>query len=149
MRVAGGWVRDKLLGIPSYDIDIALDDMMGKEFAELINTKLYPGQKKYGVVERNAENSKHLETACIKVHGIMLDLVNLRSEEYTEDSRVPEIQIGTPLQDAERRDLTINALFYNINERKIEDFTTGLKDLEDMIIRTPLEPEQTFLDDPL
>ena len=55
--------------------------------------------------------------------------------------------MGTPLQDAERRDFTINSLFYNINQRSVEDFTgKGLQDLRDGIIRTPLDPETTFLD---
>lgn len=53
----------------------------------------------------------------------MIDLVNLRSEKYTEDSRVPTIDIGTPEEDAYRRDLTINSLFYNINQGVVEDFT--------------------------
>jgi len=80
----------------------------------------------------------------------MIDLVNLRSEQYTEDSRVPIIEIGTPTEDAYRRDLTINSLFYNINEETIEDLTgKGLADLRSGIIRTPLEPLQTFTDDPL
>ena len=57
---------------------------------------------------------------------------------------------GTPLDDAMRRDLTLNALFYNINEQKVEDFTgKGIDDLRNKIARTPLEPLQTFLDDPL
>ncbi len=79
-----------------------------------------------------------------------IDLVNLRSETYSEDSRVPEVQIGTPEQDAFRRDLTINSMFYNINEGKVEDFTgKGIGDLKNRILRTPLDPLQTFLDDPL
>lgn len=52
-----------------------------------------------------------------------IDFVNLRGEEYCSDSRIPTITFGTPKQDAERRDLTINSLFYNINEDIIEDFT--------------------------
>lgn len=81
---------------------------------------------------------------------MFIDLVNLRSEKYTDDSRVPVIEIGSPEEDALRRDLTINALFYNINEQKVEDFTgKGLEDLQNGIIRTPLDPLQTFLDDPL
>ena len=104
----------------------------------------------YGVIKANSEKSKHLETATIRVLGYPIDLVNLRSETYTESSRVPVIDIGTPLQDAMRRDLTINAMFYNINTEKIEDFTgRGLFDLKEGICRTPLEPLQTFLDDPL
>jgi tRNA nucleotidyltransferase/poly(A) polymerase len=67
--------------------------------------------------------SKHLETAVIKIQDQYIDLVNLRSEEYGEESRVPEIKIGTPEQDAYRRDLTINSMFYNINKGIVEDFT--------------------------
>ena len=58
--------------------------------------------------------------------------------------------MGTPLDDALRRDLTFNSLFYNINEQKVEDFTgKGVQDLQQGICRTPLEPVKTFLDDPL
>ena len=89
MRVAGGWVRDKLLGLESDDIDIALDDMMGQEFAKMINEHLYPGQVKFGIIKKDAEHSKHLETAAIKVHDKFIDLVNLRAEEYTEGSNIP------------------------------------------------------------
>ena len=72
---------------------------------------------------------------------MMIDLVNLRNETYSEESRVPEITIGTPSEDAYRRDLTINSMFYNINDEKVEDFTgQGLDDLRQGIIRTPLEP---------
>jgi len=69
MRVAGGWVRDKLLGKESHDIDIALDDMTGKDFAEMINAHLYPGQKKFGIIKKESDNSAHLEIGAIKVHG--------------------------------------------------------------------------------
>jgi tRNA nucleotidyltransferase (CCA-adding enzyme) len=135
LRVAGGWVRDKLIGKESHDIDIAMDDMMGKEFAEMINKHLYPGQLKYGIIKKDAEKSKHLETATIKVHDYFVDLVNLRYEEYTEEGRAPIIGFGTPLQDAERRDLTINSLFYNIQEQKVEDLTgRGIDDLKNGII---------------
>ena len=79
-----------------------------------------------------------------------IDLVNLRNEEYAEDSRVPEIRIGTPEEDSFRRDLTINAMFFNINENKVEDFTgKGIEDMKARIARTPLEPYKTFMDDPL
>ena len=80
----------------------------------------------------------------------MIDLVNLRNEIYTEGSRVPQINIGTPTEDAYRRDLTINSMFYNINDELVEDFTElGISDLQKGILRTPMEPVQTFLDDPL
>ena len=108
------------MGLESDDIDIALDDMYGEDFAKLINDHLNNegnlDKKRFGVIKANSDKSKHLETATIKVDGVFVDLVNLRSEQYTEDSRVPVIEIGTPEEDAYRRDLTINSLFYNINE---------------------------------
>lgn len=97
MRVAGGWVWDKLLGKESDDIDIALDDMMGSEMVKMVNAELYPGQEKYGIIKKDAEHSKHLETGTIKVFGKFVDFVNLREEEYTEDSWDPSIKMGTPL----------------------------------------------------
>jgi len=142
------------MGLESDDIDIALDDMFGEDFAKLINDYLNSesnlDKKRFGVIKANSDKSKHLETATIKIDGVFVDLVNLRSEKYTEDSRVPVIEIGTPEEDAYRRDLTINSLFYNINQSKVEDLTKmGIQDLRDGVIRTPLEPFQTFIDDPL
>ena len=76
--------------------------------------------------------------------------MNLRKEEYNDQSRIPTISIGTPLEDAYRRDLTINSLFYNINTNTIEDYTMrGVDDLRDRIARTPLPPLETFQEDPL
>ncbi|KAM9953977.1 hypothetical protein ACTFIR_009092 [Dictyostelium discoideum] len=153
LRVAGGWVRDKLRGDDSNDIDITLDNMMGEAFAELVNKHLsskHHQTHRIGVIQSNPEQSKHLETATVKVFDMWIDFVNLRSESYTDTSRIPVISIGTPLQDALRRDLTINSLFFNINENRIEDFTgQGINDLRDGIIRTPLPSLTTFLDDPL
>ena len=141
-RVAGGWVRDKLLGKESDDIDIALNDMKGSTLANLINEELYPGKNKVGIIQQNVEKGKNLETATIKVCQTWIDLVNLRCENKNK--------IGTPLTDAERRDLSINSLFYNINEGKVEDFTNkGIHDLENGIIETPIDAEITFRDDPL
>lgn len=153
LRVAGGWVRDKLLGLESHDIDIAIDDMTGEQFVHIVDDYMGTmGQqlRGHGVVKLNPEKSKHLETACCKIQGFDIDFVNLRGEHYSESSRIPQITFGTPKQDAERRDLTINALFYNINSEAIEDFTEmGLQDLQNQIIRTPLPPLTTFTDDPL
>jgi Poly A polymerase head domain len=103
--------------------------------------------QRVAVIKANPDQSKHLETATMHLHGLSLDLVNLRSETYSDTSRIPRIEIGTPLQDAERRDFTVNALFYNLQTRAMEDFTgQGLKDLKAGIIRTPLAPLVTFLD---
>lgn len=196
LRVAGGWVRDKLLATSEFakrsdnpgarltskfatrvpapsmgrqgtkvivedetthqpvDIDIALDDMLGREFADHLNEYLVQQGEKtvsVGVVLKNPEKSKHLETATMKVGSFWIDFVNLRAEEYTQDSRIPDLmRIGTPSEDAFRRDLTINALFYNINTGKIEDWTgRGLDDLKRGVVATPLAPLTTLLDDPL
>jgi len=193
LRVAGGWVRDKLLATPEFsqpsshqqhvtgrltskfkapslgrqgtkilsgnvaapvDIDIALDDMLGREFADRLNE--YLSQKgeetiSVGVVLKNPEKSKHLETATMKVGSFWIDFVNLRAEQYAQDSRIPDlVRIGTPAEDAFRRDLTINALFYNINNGLVEDWTgRGFDDLRRGIVATPLAPLTTLLDDPL
>lgn len=153
LRVAGGWVRDKLLGKDSADIDIALDNMLGKDFCEKVNDYLKSiGESTtgVGVIQSNPEQSKHLETATMKVKGVFVDFVNLRAETYANNSRIPTMEFGTAEQDAFRRDLTINSLFYNINKRSVEDLTSqGIKDLKAGIIRTPLPPKETFLDDPL
>ncbi|RZC81403.1 hypothetical protein C5167_043985 [Papaver somniferum] len=154
LRVAGGWVRDKLLGKDSSDIDIALDDMMGKEFCEKVNEYLsFAGEEIQGIAVIqwfNPDQSKHLETARMKLFGEWIDFVNLRSETYNKNSRIPTMEFGSAEQDAYRRDLTINSLFYNINKKSVEDFTgRGLSDLRSGKIVTPLPPKETFLDDPL
>ena len=157
LRITGGWVRDKLLGSASHDLDIAINVMSGESFAIKLNDYLVENYLQYGLkphsihkIDKNPEKSKHLETATTKLFDIEVDFVNLRSEEYTSNSRIPTVEFGTPKQDALRRDATLNALFYNISQNKIEDFTgRGLEDLQNGILRTPLPPRQTFLDDPL
>ncbi|KAI3726299.1 hypothetical protein L1987_66096 [Smallanthus sonchifolius] len=153
LRVAGGWVCDKLLGKECYDIDIALDDMLGRDFCEKVNEYLTSTGEEaqgVGVIQSNPDQSKHLETARMRLFDVWIDFVNLRSEDYAENSRIPTMQFGSAEQDAYRRDLTINSLFYNINTSSVEDFTgRGLNDLKSGKIVTPLPPKETFLDDPL
>jgi tRNA nucleotidyltransferase (CCA-adding enzyme) len=95
LRVAGGWVRDRLLGKESHDIDIAIDNLMGEAFGKLVYAHTN-STKTIGTIKANPDASKHLETACIKLCGFEIDLVNLRTESYTQDSRIPQISIGTP-----------------------------------------------------
>mmetsp|Transcript_36738 Transcript_36738/g.89137 ORF Transcript_36738/g.89137 Transcript_36738/m.89137 type:complete len:578 (-) Transcript_36738:2012-3745(-) len=155
VRVAGGWVRDKVLGMNSHDVDIALDSCTGEEFANCLKTymQLFENEKigKIGVIAANPDQSKHLETATMKVCGIEVDFSNLRHEAYADNSRIPEIVIGTPVEDSYRRDLTMNALYYNLHTNQVEDWTRrGLKDLLDTrLVTTPLEAYHTFRDDPL
>ncbi|EME78614.1 uncharacterized protein MYCFIDRAFT_143868 [Pseudocercospora fijiensis CIRAD86] len=179
LRFTGGWVRDKLLGVQSHDIDVAINKMTGYQFGLRLKEYLeIPGNlEKYGLesiaanekqsqkagatnksktlgglhkIEANPEKSKHLETTTMRILGLDIDLVNLRKETYSDDSRNPQMEFGTPVEDALRRDATVNAMFYNINTEQIEDFTgRGHEDMAKKLIRTPLEPYQTFKDDPL
>jgi len=160
LRITGGWVRDKLLGVTSHDIDIGIDTMTGYKFGTLMKQYLDDSNRKakYGEdvlgglakIEANPEKSKHLETVTTKILGLEIDLVNLRKEVYAEDSRNPTMEFGTPVEDALRRDSTVNSLFYNLSTSQVEDLTKrGLQDMELGVIRTPLSPYQTFKDDPL
>lgn len=168
LRFTGGWVRDKLLGVDSHDIDVGISSMTGYQFGMALkqylddprNLEKYKrglpnGEMNDAIVslhkiEANPEKSKHLETVATKIFGLDIDLVNLRKETYSEDSRNPQMEFGTAVEDALRRDATINALFYNLNESRLEDLTErGLDDMKKKLIRTPLEPYQTFKDDPL
>ena len=160
LRFAGGWVRDKLLGLSSKDVDVAINNMTGSEFGSLLKqfVELPEARDIYeqdilgrlAKIEANPEKSKHLETATTKILGLDVDLVNLRKEKYSDDSRNPTVEFGTPEEDAFRRDSTINALFYNLQTSEVEDFTgRGFQDLQRKIIKTPLAPLQTFKDDPL
>lgn len=175
LRFTGGWVRDKLLGVASHDIDVAINKMTGYQFGLRLKEYLeIPGNpEKYGLegvansekagataknkqvgglhkIEANPEKSKHLETVTTRILGLDIDLVNLRKETYSEDSRNPQMEFGTPEEDALRRDATVNAMFFNLATSEVEDFTgKGFEDMQLQIIRTPLEPYQTFKDDPL
>ena len=161
LRFTGGWVRDKLMGIQSHDIDVGINDMTGYQYGLKMKEYLaIPGNEtKYGVkgiaanlhkIEANPEKSKHLETVTTKIFGLDVDLVNLRKETYSDESRNPQMEFGTPQEDALRRDATVNAMFYNLRTQSVEDFTgQGHNDMQDHVIRTPLEPYQTFKDDPL
>ena len=161
LRWAGGWVRDKLLGLPSQDIDVAINAMTGVGFCEKMQeylkdagnmTKHSLSKKDVGSLHKIAANpnkSKHLETVNTRLYDFDLDFVNLRKETYSDDSRNPQMEFGTPEEDALRRDATINALFYNLHSGMVEDFTGGLEDMRAKLIRTPLEPFTTFKDDPL
>ncbi|EGG21450.1 tRNA ADENILYL transferase [Cavenderia fasciculata] len=155
LRVAGGWVRNKLLGIQGgTDIDIAIDNLTGHEFVQMI-------QKYYSInnqilfrnyiIKSNPEKSKHLETASLVMKdGLTFDFTGLRSEEYDEFSRIPNIVKGTLISDSHRRDITINSLYYNLMTTRVEDYTLmGLPDLENKIVRTPLSPTLTLCEDPL
>ena len=166
LRWTGGWVRDKLLGVPSHDIDVALSSMTGSDFGIALQAFMKTHGQQYedeakaqnfeanlrGIhtIAANPEKSKHLETITTKMFGIDVDFVNLRKEVYDENSRNPQMEFGTAEEDASRRDATVNAMFYNLDTQQVEDLTgSGLTDMANGILRTPLPAYQTFKDDPL
>jgi len=154
-RCVGGWVRDKLLGLQSDDLDISIDNMTGEQFAQFLVT--YAQRQGLGqevkhstTTKSKPEQSKHLETAIVKMFGQKVDIVNLRSETYTEGNRIPQMRLASAQSDAARRDLTINSLFYRINDDKLEDYTgSGQDDLNAMILRMPGDPRERLMEDPL
>ena len=154
LRVAGGWVRDRLLNKVNDDIDISIDNMSGYEFAQKVSEYAQKhnieGVSRPSEIQANPEQSKKLATGVIHVFGMSIDFVQLRKDvDYPEDSRIPETEIGTPEEDARRRDFTVNALFYNINTGEIEDYVGGREDLKKKLIKTPIDPLTSFTDDPL
>lgn len=141
--VVGGYVRDLFLERPSNDIDVVVVGS-GIEVAAALKQKL--GKRAYLSVFRN------FGTAQIKFKGLEIEFVGARKESYSHDSRKPVVENGTLEDDQNRRDFTINALAVCLNQARFGELVDpfdGLLDLEDGLIRTPLDPDITFSDDPL
>jgi tRNA nucleotidyltransferase (CCA-adding enzyme) len=158
VRVAGGWVRDRLLGRVNQDIDVAVEGMDGEEFAQHVLKCLHThdyqdAPRNVAVIRANPAQSKHLNTATLTLHGMSIDFCGLRDEVYDDNhGRIPQLLVGeqvTPAKDAMRRDLTINALYFNLSTRQVEDHVGGIADLKAQLLRTPRDPLVTFRDDPL
>jgi putative nucleotidyltransferase with HDIG domain len=141
--LVGGYVRDRLLGRPSKDMDVVcIGD--GIKLATELSSILRP-QPKVNIFSR-------FGTAMIKFRDIEIEIVGARKESYTYDSRKPFVEPGTLEDDQNRRDFTINALAVSLNEDnfgEIIDPFNGLLHLEQKLLKTPLEPGKTFTDDPL
>lgn len=141
--VIGGYVRDIFLRRTSKDIDFVVVGS-GIALAEAVAKKM--GKQSKVTVYKN------FGTAQVKYKGYELEFVGARKESYTHDSRKPIVEDGTLEDDLKRRDFTINTLALCINRARfgeLVDYFNGLQDLENRIIRTPLDPNITFSDDPL
>ena len=149
-RIAGGWVRDKLSGSQSDDIDFSIEGIDGLSFANQIEKVASKKDFPELVVMANPEQSAHIGSAKVYLTPeFYIDICGLRWDEYSETSRIPIITVGTPQQDALRRDVTVNAIFFNVITSKVEDFCNGIPDLESKLLRTCQPSKQSFLDDPL
>ncbi len=141
--VVGGYVRDILMNrkVPT-DIDFVTEGN-GIQLAQSIGKAL--GNIKVSVFKRYG-------TAMLHYKGLDLEFVGARKESYSEDSRKPSVEEGTLEDDQKRRDFTINAMAISLNQEnfgELIDPFNGVEDLENKILRTPLEPHQTYSDDPL
>lgn len=142
--IVGGFVRDLLMKRKaSADIDF-VTEQSGIELAQNVGKEIDPNMK--------VSVFKTYGTAMIRYKDLELEFVGARKESYTEDSRKPEVDGGTIEDDQKRRDFTINAMAISLNKHnfgELIDPFNGIRDLERGILKTPLEPEKTYSDDPL
>ncbi|MEM9896154.1 MAG: HD domain-containing protein [Bacteroidota bacterium] len=141
--VIGGFVRDLILKRESKDVDFVCVGS-GLELAKEVKRLLGP--------EAHLTTFKRFGTACIVAGSFQYEFVGARKESYNHDSRKPVVENGTLEEDQNRRDFTINALAVSLSKSHygtLLDPFNGMEDMRNMIIRTPLDPDQTFSDDPL
>ncbi|MDR2859492.1 MAG: CCA tRNA nucleotidyltransferase, partial [Mediterranea sp.] len=142
-HVVGGYVRDMLLNRPSKDIDIVVVGS-GIEMARAFAGRLGKGAR--------VSVFKNFGTAQVKYKDTEVEFAGARRESYQRDSRIPIVENGTLQDDQNRRDFTINAMAICLNQSRFGELTdpfNGTNDLKEKTIRTPLNPDITFSDDPL
>ncbi|MFI3267770.1 MAG: CCA tRNA nucleotidyltransferase [Rikenellaceae bacterium] len=139
--IIGGYVRDYFLNRECKDIDIVVVGS-GIEIAEILAQEL----------KTNLSVFKSFGTAMLRTHDIEIEFVGARKESYRIDSRKPIVEDGTFSDDISRRDFTINTLAFGLNAHnfgELIDTYNGIEDLHNKILKTPLDPDTTFSDDPL
>jgi len=139
--VIGGYVRDFFLHRPCSDIDIVVEGS-GIALAEAVASRL---KTKVSVF-------KNFGTAMLRSHGLEIEFVGARRESYNRNSRKPVVEDGTLQEDQQRRDFTVNAMAFSLQKEDygaLVDPFGGIRDLNDGILRTPLDPDTTYSDDPL
>ena len=149
--VIGGYVRDCFLGKPNKDIDIVVE-MPGGSGHEGVRPGILLAEAIGKKTRARVSVFKSFGTAMLKYHGMEVEFVGARKESYQRDSRKPIVEDGTLEEDQLRRDFTINAMAFSLQAEDygaLVDPFGGIRDLTAGIIRTPLEPEQTYSDDPL
>ena len=145
--VIGGYVRDCFLGRENDDIDIVVEGS-GIELAKEVAKSV----ERISGRHCNVSIFKNFGTAMLKFEGAEIEFVGARRESYRHDSRKPVVEDGTLEEDQMRRDFTINAMAFSLQKEDygaLVDPFGGIRDLSAGIIRTPLDPEQTYSDDPL
>ncbi len=139
--IIGGYVRDSLLKRASKDIDIVVEGS-GIELAQKVAAK----------IGTNVTVFKNFGTAMLKWKDLEIEFVGARKESYRANSRKPIVEDGSLKDDQLRRDFTINALAFSLQKEdfgNLSDPFNGIQDLQDGLIKTPLEPDTTYSDDPL
>lgn len=149
--LVGGAIRDSLLGMPIKDLDFVVTVPNGG----LMVANLLAAREKCYVIGSNPVVYETYGTAKVRLFkdpdlkDFDIEFVQTRKEQYHKESRNPDTAYGTIEEDAKRRDLTINSLYYNITTGKIHDYNQGIDDLVNKVIKTPTDPDIIFDDDPL
>lgn len=136
----GGYVRDHILGRSHSELDVVVENGRGFELAEAFATAT--GSRRPVLFER-------FGTAQVTWGDRLIEFASARAESYAPDSRKPEVRTATLEEDLRRRDFTINALLMDFEGNVHDPLGRGLPDLKARLLRTPLDPVQTFSDDPL